>query len=136
MEDDNKYKKLTRDAKQYFRTRYDLLRLEMLEKMSQILSLILFIVVVLVLVLAAFIYFSFALVFWLESFFNSMIPPFLIVGAAFVVLIILVAVLKDKIFLQPVIKQLSAIIFKPADPSEDDIDQEIETDHSNAEESL
>ena len=87
MEEGNKYKQLIEDGQQYIRTRYDLLRLELLEKMSRIFALILMLLVSIILALTAFIYFSFAFVRWLGQFFNNDAWAFCIVGAIFLLLL-------------------------------------------------
>ena len=56
MEDD--YKKLVTDCKSFLKTKYDLLRLELLDKLSIILGLLVFIIVGLFILLAAVAYFS------------------------------------------------------------------------------
>lgn len=115
-EEKNKYKQIANDAKEYLRMQYDLLRLEMLEKLSLIISLVLVIIICVILFLAAFIYFSFALVFWLKDFFGgSMIPAFLIVGGVFLILVFIFLAVKDKMFVNPLIKQISSILFKEGD---------------------
>ena len=68
---DNNYQQLIDDSKRYLRMRYDMLRLELLEKLSRIVALILLVVVSTVLALAAFVYFTFALVAWEISIFSS-----------------------------------------------------------------
>ena len=110
--DTNKYEKLADDVKDYARMRYDLLRLEILEKSSQIISLLVVIIICVVLCLAAFVYFTFALVVLLEPCFGSMIPPLCIVGGFFVLLVALILLFRKHLFLNPLIDMLSKILFK------------------------
>lgn len=118
--DTNNYKQLLEDGQRYLRTRYDLLRLELLEKLSRIIALILVLVISIVLVLTAFVYFSFALVSWMSQYFGNPVPAFCIVGGTFLLLLALVFILRKQIFLNPLIRQLSEILFK-----------EIPTDDAN-----
>ena len=74
MKLDPEYKQLLNDAKEYISLRYDLLRLEVLEKLSLILSLFILIVISVMLALAAFVYFSLAFAYYLKSLLGSMTP--------------------------------------------------------------
>lgn len=112
MEEGNKYKQLIEDGQEYIRTRYDLLRLELLEKMSRIFALILMLLVSIILALTAFIYFSFAFVRWLGQFFANDVWAFCIVGAIFLLLLGVFFVFRKQIFLNPLIRQLSEILFR------------------------
>mgnify|MGYP002735188888 FL=1 len=58
MNDENHYKELTDEVKAYMQTRYNLLRMELLEKTSRIVALVLFTLVATCLALAALGYFS------------------------------------------------------------------------------
>ncbi len=107
---DDKYQKLIRDGKQYVRMRYDLLRLELLEKMSRILAVILLIIVATFLILAAFIYFTFAIVAWLQPMLGTVVP-LCIVGGFFVLLLLILILLRKKLFVNPIISILSGILF-------------------------
>ncbi len=120
MEEGNKYKQLIEDGQQYIRTRYDLLRLELLEKMSRIFALILMLLVSIILALTAFIYFSFAFVRWLGQFFNNDAWAFCIVGAIFLLLLGIFFFFRKQIFLNPLIRQLSEILFRKPEEEQDE----------------
>ncbi|MDR2085227.1 MAG: phage holin family protein [Bacteroidales bacterium] len=108
---DGVFKQFFNDSKEYIRTRYDLLKLELLEKMAKIFALLFTVIICLVLLLGAFVYFSFALVSALTPLFNSPVPAFLIVGGVFVLTTVIFVVFRKQIFLNPLIKQLSKILF-------------------------
>lgn len=114
------YQKLLDDTKAYLNTRYDLLRLSLLEKLSKVLGLILLALVMLLLVFAVLSFAALALVFvvaqWLPTW-----SAFLIVGALFLLLMVLALVFRRQWFINPMIGALSAILFmdEPADPSAD-----------------
>ena len=65
--DSPEYKKLLDDTKAYFNARYDLLKLELLEKLSCIIGLVILAVVVVLLVFGAFAFFGMALIFLLSK---------------------------------------------------------------------
>lgn len=106
------HKEIIRHGQQYLRTRYDLLRLELLEKMGQIIALILLLFCSITLTLTACIYFSFALVNWLRTLMNSEIIAFCIVGCTFLIALLIIYLCREKLFLTPLIRQLSKILFK------------------------
>ncbi|MCI7430135.1 MAG: phage holin family protein [Bacteroidales bacterium] len=116
---DSTYQHLIDDSKRYLRMRYDMLRLELLEKLSRIVALILLVVVSTVLALAAFIYFTFALVAWLTPMLGAVLP-LCIVGGVFVLLLILGIVFRKSLFINPLISQLSHILFYETPKSESD----------------
>lgn len=119
---DDVYQNFIKDSKEYLKTRYDLLKLELLEKMSKILALIVMIFIALVLILTALAYFSLALVVWMENFFGSLLPGFLIVGGFFLLLLIVIYCLRTKLFLNPLIGVLSGILFE--EKREEDNDEQ------------
>lgn len=120
LSEDNKYQDFTRKAKDYIKTRYDLLKLELLEKTSRILSVLIMIIISLFLVLGALIYFSFALVSWMETVFGSMIPGFLIIGGVFLIILFLVYIFREKILINPLIRAISKILFEEKESGDDD----------------
>ena len=108
--DSPEYKKLLDDTKTYFNARYDLLKLEMLEKLSRIIGLVILALVVVLLVFGAFAFFGMALIFLL----SKVVPLTVsccILGAVFLLVILLAILLKEKWFINPVVQQLSKILF-------------------------
>lgn len=111
------YQKLLEDGKSYLKLRYDLLRLELLDKLSLILGLLVLIIVALFILLAAMAYFSVALVGWMA---NSM-PVSLaccILGGVLLVILPVVYLLRYHLFINPFIKLFSRKLFSP---KEDDV---------------
>jgi hypothetical protein len=104
--------KFSDNVKEYLRMRYDLLRLELLEKLSLIVSLILVIVVGSFFLLSALLYLSMALIFTLREAWGSLVPGFLLMSGVFLVITVLFFVMKDRWFVNPLIKQISSILFK------------------------
>ena len=119
MEEKTKGWKFAGNTKEYLKMRYDLLRLELLEKLSLIVSLILVIVIGVVFLLSALLYLSMALIFSLRSVWGSLVPGFLLMSGVFLVITVLLFVMKDRCFVNPLIKQISAILFKNNDKEEE-----------------
>lgn len=98
------------DLKVYLTQRYDLLKLELMEKSSQILSVVLSVLIVLVCALAVLIYLSSALISWLTIALNAG-WAYLIVCGIFILIIIFVLMYKDKLFVKPLIRKFSRILY-------------------------
>lgn len=98
------------DLKVYLSQRYDLLKLELLGKSSQILSVIFSMLIVLVCALAVLIYLSSALISWLTIALNAG-WAYLIVCGLFILIIIFVLMYKDKLFVKPLICKFSRILY-------------------------
>jgi len=117
------------DLKVYLSQRYDLLKLELMEKSSQILSVILSVLIVLVCALAVLIYLSSALISWLTIALNAG-WAYLIVCGVFILIIIFVLMYKDKLFVKPLIRKFSRILYKEdSEVSEPDTVQEKGGEH-------
>ena len=111
--DSPEYKKLLDDTKAYLNARYDLLKLELLEKLSRIIGLVILALVVVLLVFGAFAFFGMALIFLL----SKVVPLTIsccILGAVFLLVILLAVLFKEKLFINPVVQQLSKILFAEA----------------------
>lgn len=99
------------DAKTYFSQRYDLLKLEFLEKSSQLLSVVFSMLIVIVCALVVLIYLSSAIIHWLTLAMNAA-WAYTIVCLVFVALIIFVLSKKDVLFVKPLIRKFSRIMYK------------------------
>lgn len=99
-----------KDLASYLSQRYDLLKLELLEKSSQILSVVLSLLIVVVCALVVVIYLSNALVSWLTIALNAG-WAYTIVCGIFVLIILIVLNKKDTLFVNPLIRKLSRILF-------------------------
>ncbi len=102
------------DTKTYLSQRYDLLKLELLEKSSQILSIILSIFIVVVCALAVLLYLSSALINWLTIALNA-VWAYLIVCGIFVIIMVVVFCFKDKLFVNPLIRKFSRVLYPPTE---------------------
>lgn len=114
------YQQLWQDGKKYLELRGDLLRVELLEKISLISAVLLTIFVALLLGIIAFTYLSVLLLLWLETFFGSIIPGLCIVCGINILLIVCVFVFKKQWFINPLVRQFSKILYADKEPKEED----------------
>lgn len=108
---ESEYGKFAKDVKEYLSLRYDLLRIEILEKLSKIIALIVVLFVAVVLGLAALIYFSFVFAFALKEACGSAVPGFLSIGGFFSLLLILLIIFRKQLVLNPLIRIIGGILF-------------------------
>ncbi len=113
------YKKLLEDSKSYLQTRYDLLRLELLDKMSKILGLLILGVLGLFALFVAVAYFSVALVAWMSMYMPTAVAC-CILGGAFLLIILIAYLLRNVLFINPLLRTLSQILFYEEDEDLDD----------------
>jgi hypothetical protein len=113
--------KTWKDTKTYFSQRYDLLKLEFLEKSTQLLSVIFSMLIVIVCALVVLIYLSSAVIHWLTLALNAA-WAYTILCALFVGIIVFVLSKKDVLFVKPLIRKFSRIMYP------DDV-EELETEN-------
>ena len=123
-----KYKKFIRDGKEYLTTRYDLLRLELLEKISSIVALLILVMIALVLITTVWVYISGILIVLMANAFGNYILPFIIMGGVSLLILVIVVLLKDKIILNSLIRIFSKILF-----NQTEVDNEDENDKNRSE---
>ena len=112
-----------KDVKTYLSQRYDLLKLELLEKSSKLLSVILSMLIVVVCALAVLIYLSSALISWLTLALNAG-WAYTIVCALFVIIILVVLRYKDMLFVKPLIRKFSRILYGGSERGNSEPDDE------------
>ncbi len=110
-----------KDLSKYLSQRYDLLKLELLEKSSQLISVTLSMLIVVVCALVVLIYLSNALVSWLTIALNAG-WAYTIVCGLFILVIVVVFVTKDKLFVKPLIRKFSSILYKEKN---DNVDEDV-----------
>ena len=118
--------KTAKDLKTYLTQRYDLLKLELLEKSSQILSVVLSMLIVVVCAVAVLIYLSNALISWLTIALNAG-WAYTIVCLILVGIILVVLHYKDTLFINPLIRKFSRIFYAEKEEEEQVIVPEVET---------
>ena len=116
---EGKYRKFIRDGKEYLSTRYDLLRLELLEKVSTILSVLILVMIGLVLLATVWVYISCILIICMKGWFGSLIPPFIIMGSVSLALCVVLFFLRERLILNPLIKIFSKILFDDIENDEE-----------------
>ncbi len=115
--DDAQWQKLLAEGKAYLNTRYDLLRLSLLEKLSRIFGLVLVVLVSILLVFTMLAFVALALVFVLAQW-MPMWAACLIMGAVFLLQLIAAIIFRKRLFINPVVGALSAILFAKDDEAE------------------
>ena len=98
------------DAKTYFSQRYDLLKLEFLEKSSQLLSVIFSMLIIIVCALVVVIYLSSAIIHWLTMAIGAA-WAYTLLCALFVGVIVFVFAKKDVLFVKPLLRKFSRIMY-------------------------
>lgn len=122
-------KRTLEDLKVYLNQRYDLLKLELVEKSSQLLSVVLSVIIVLVCALAVLIYLSSALISWLTIALNAG-WAYTVVCGIFILIIVFILLMKDKLFINPLIRKFSRILYsKEFKEMEDGIVEEKGGEH-------
>lgn len=124
--------KTWKDTKTYFSQRYDLLKLEFLEKSTQLLSVIFSMLIVIVCALVVLIYLSSAVIHWLSMALGAA-WAYTILCVLFVGIIVFVLAKKDVLFVKPLIRKFSRIMY-PDEVEELETenvvkDAEIESEH-------
>ncbi len=104
------YQQLWEEAKKYLQLRFDLLRVELLEKLALICGLLLTVIVSLIIGIILFTYLSILLLLWLKTL-VGLIPALLIIAGIHAILLILVIVCRKTWFLNPLIRSFSKILF-------------------------
>lgn len=114
---DEQYQQLLSDTRSYLNTQFDLLRLNLLEKLSRIIGLILFALVAILLIFAIFGFSAVALAFVLAQWL-PLWASFLIIGGVFLLALILAIAFRKQWFINPIVCALSAILFSGSPASE------------------
>ena len=114
---DEQYQQLLSDTRSYLKTQFDLLRLNLLEKLSRIIGLILFALVAILLVFAIFGFSAVAVAFVLAQWL-PLWASFLIIGGVFLLALILAIAFRKQWFINPIVCALSAILFSDSPASE------------------
>ena len=117
---EGKFTRTKGEIKEYIQLQLDLFRLNMLEKSSKILSLLIMIIVFLLLSVITLAFLSMGLMYKLADLWNSQILAALGIGGLYIILIILMLIFKQALFINPFVKQLSRILFDDNDEDDDD----------------
>ena len=116
------YQQLWQDSKKYLELRYDLLRVELLEKISLISALLLTAVVAILLGTIIFTYLSILLLLWLETVLGSMIAGLCIIIGIHLILFACIFAFRKQWFINPLVRQFSKIIFSDKKQEEEEVE--------------
>lgn len=108
--EESEYGKLIADARAYLSNRYALLRLELLDKLSRIIGLVVFALVMALLLFTLLAFLGLSAVYALAE----VVPVWLsclILAALFGVLVVLVCCFKKRWFVNPIVRALSGILY-------------------------
>lgn len=108
------YNQLLEDAKAYLSTRYDLLRLELLDKLSSILGMLVLVFVMLFLVFGALAYLSVALVSWMAKVMPVSVSCLVLAGVLIIAAVVLY-LLRERLFINKFVGWLSQLLFAPSE---------------------
>ena len=114
MFDSEKYQQTWADIKQFASTKFDLLKIDFLEKAAKIVGLILFALVLILLLFAVISFGCLALIFAL----GQTLPMWastLIVVALWLLIMIGAIVYRQQLFINPMLAAISSILFEPTD---------------------
>jgi len=106
---------LIEEIKDYIELRYDIIRLDMTEKIVRIISVFFGIMTFFVIVPGVLLFFSFALAYYLGEILGANHWGFMIVGTVYLFLGILFITFKKKFITKPIIKTLTEAILKETD---------------------
>lgn len=103
---------LFKEAKKYILLQKECLRLELVEKLTVLTSALLLILVLIILCMMALFYFSFMLVYVLESFTGSLIGSYAIIGGFLLLLALLVYRLRARLITRPMVRFLARLFLE------------------------
>lgn len=111
---------VVQNIKEYVHLRVDLLKLEIVEKSSFFISLIIGLVVGALLSFFALTFLCLAFAYWMGTIFGSMIPGLLILGGFFILLFLLFYFFRDKLLLNFIVRKITAVFFEDNKNEDDD----------------
>ncbi|MCD7973880.1 MAG: hypothetical protein LUG18_14680 [Candidatus Azobacteroides sp.] len=125
MEKEGKFTKSFQDLKEYAKMYSDVFRLTLVEKSSKLLSLIIIIFVVLLLTVITLFFCSLALMYKLADIWHSQALGALGMAGIYLILIGVIYIFREKIFINPLIRQFSQILFDVDEPEEEEIKEDL-----------
>jgi len=118
------YSNLGNETKEYLNLQIQLLKLNLVEKISQTISLIITIMAGILLTLGAFLYLSIIFVIQIANHTGSFSVGLLIIATIFLIIFLLLILFKKRLIVNPIIKTISAIIFNKAEERKEVTDEE------------
>lgn len=99
--------------KRYVNSQITYLKLESVEKLSQLFASLLLVLICIILGLCCMFYLSAAFIVWSSTVFSGYLPGIFIVSGVFILIMMLLYVFRTSVFLNPFIRLLSTIMFDP-----------------------
>ena len=100
------------DIKRYLLLRKDLLRIEIVEKLTVLFATLIMVILILILSTGALFYILFALAYVLEPWVGGLIPSFSIIGGIYLILIIAVVLFRQRLIISPLVRFLSRLFLE------------------------
>lgn len=123
-EETNNHKNLSDSAKEYLSLQFQLFKLNLAEKISQTLSLLIIIMSGTILLLASFVYLSIILVIQIGNYTGSFSTGLLIISSLFLLLFFLLFLFRKRLILNPIIRKMSKILFSGSGGRKENYDEE------------
>jgi hypothetical protein len=108
------------ESRAYLNAQIALLKLETVEKLTQIMYSILLILLAVILVGGAIFYLSIGFIWWSKDAFGGLLPGIFIVSGSYLTLLIIVFLSRKKMIINPLVKLFSRIFFTPTNELSDD----------------
>ncbi len=106
---------LFKEIKKYIELQGQYIKLDLVEKLTILISTLILICVLIVLGMTALFYFSFMLVYTIDSFVNNIIASYAIIGCCILIIGIVIYALRKKIIFQPMVNFLAKLFLEDKD---------------------
>jgi hypothetical protein len=106
------FSELSENVKDYIKLRLDLLKLTVTEKMASIGSFFLVSVIFFILFLFILMFFSLAFIFWFRDHIGAASTGALIIAGVYIFIGIVIFLLRNKLFINPLVERLSKILME------------------------
>jgi hypothetical protein len=106
------FQQLYDDVKKYVELQTEYVKVEVVEKMTILLSTLLIIGLVIILAIAVLFYLCFSLAYTLQTFFGSLAVSFAVISGIYILLIIFLMVFRKKLVINPLVRFLSGLFLK------------------------
>jgi len=121
MEDlDKKNDSFFEESREYLNAQIALLKLDTIEKLTQIIQSILLLLLTIILVGGAVFYLSVGFIWWYNNVFGGVIPALLIVSGGYILLLLAFYIFRKNLIINPLVKLFSRIFFTTTNDITDD----------------
>lgn len=106
---------LFKEIKKYIELQGQYIKLDLVEKLTILISTLILICILIVLGMTALFYFSFMLVYTIDSFVNNIIASYAIIGCCILIIGIVIYAMRKKIIFQPMVNFLAKLFLEDKD---------------------